>query len=101
MVSYIPNTSGIWNVRATISQKYYWPRLRNNIHTHIKVYNNCQNNNKQNLKYVKLPAKETEAIPLDRISVDLIGPLKIRIEGQDEPLILKVLPMSDMATGWF
>ena len=54
---------------------------------------------RKNSKYGKLPAKEVEAIPWDRLSVDLIGPYKIRREGNDNPLILKALTMIDLETG--
>ena len=70
--------TGTEQTSSTISQQYYWPHLRGDICTHIKVCNICQKNKKQNLKYVKLPAKEAEAIPWDRLSVDLVGPYKIR-----------------------
>ena len=85
---------------ANISQHYYWPQLRDNICTHIKVYNNCQKNKKQNLKYGKLPAKEAEAILWERLLVDLIGPYKIRRESYDGPLIPKWLTMIDLDTAW-
>ena len=52
------------------------------------------------MKYEKLPAKEAEAIPWDTLSVDLIGLYKIRGEGNEEPLILKLLTMIDLKTGW-
>ena len=42
-----------------------------------------------------------EAIPWGIFFVDLISPYKIRIEGHDEPLILKALIIIDPATGWF
>ena len=48
---------------VTISKQYYWPNLRENIRTHIKVCNTCKKNKKQNFMYGKLPAKEEEAIP--------------------------------------
>ena len=51
--------------------------------------------------YGKLPAKEAEAIPWDRLSVDLVGPYKITREGRDDPLILKSLTSIDPETGWF
>ena len=76
---------------ATISQHCHWPKLRDNIRTHIKVCSICQKNKKQNLKCGKLPTKEVEAIPWDRILVDLIGPYKIRREGHYNPLIIKSL----------
>ena len=58
-------------------------------------------NKKQNLKYGKLPAKEAEAIPWERLLVDLIIPYKIRIGGHDNLLILKALTMIDPTTRWF
>ena len=80
---------GTERIEATISQHYYQHWWIDNIRTHIKFYKSCHKNKKQNLKYVELPTKEAEAIPWDRLSVDLIGPYKIRIEGRDDPLILK------------
>ena len=49
----------------------------------------------------KLPSKEAESIPCDRLSVDLIGSYKTRREILDDPLILKVLTMIDPANGLF
>ena len=69
---------GTERTKATISKHDYWPHLRDAIRTHIKVCNNSQKNKKKTLKYGKLPAKEAEAIPWDRLSVYLIGPYKIR-----------------------
>ena len=48
-----------------------------------------------------LPTNEAEDIPWYRLSVDLVDPYKIRIEGHDDPLILKDLTMIDPETGWF
>ena len=50
-------------IEATIIQHYYWSNLRDNICIDVKVFNTCQKNKKQNLKYGKLPANEAEAIP--------------------------------------
>ena len=86
---------------TTISQHYYWPNLRDNMRTRITVYNIFHKNKKQNLKYGKLPAKEAEAIPWEKLLVDLIGPYIIRREVHDETPILKYLTMIDPATGWF
>ena len=86
---------------AAISQHYYWNKLRDDIRTHIKVCNTCHKNKKQNFKYEKLPAKEAEAIPWDRLSVDLIDPYTIIREGYNYPLTLKTLTMIDPETGWF
>ena len=42
-----------------------------------------------------------EAIPWERLSVDLIGQYKIRRGVHNDPLILKALTMIDPETGWF
>ena len=68
---------------ATIRQHYSRPHLRDNIRTDIKFCNTCKKKKKQNFKYVKLPAKEAEAIPWDRLSVDIIGLYKIIREGRE------------------
>ena len=75
--------SGTERTEATISQYYYWTHLRDNIRTHIKVCKTCYKNRKHNLKYGKLPAKEAEAIPCDRLLVYVICPYIIRREGND------------------
>ena len=92
---------GTERTEATISQHYYRPYLWGDIYTHIKVCNTCQKNKKKNLRYVKLPAKEAEAILWDRLSVDLIVLYNIRREGHDYPLILKSLSTIYPSTGWF
>ena len=51
--------------------------------------------------YGKLPAKEAEAIPWEILSIDLIGPYKIRREGHKKPFILKTLTILGLETGWF
>ena len=70
--------TGMDCTEATISQHYYWPQLKDNICTHIEVCKTCQKNKKQNFKYGKLHSKEAEAIPWDRLLVDLRGPYKIK-----------------------
>ena len=71
--------TGTEYTEATIIQHYYWNKLREDIRTHIKVCDTFQKNKKPNLTYGKLPAKEAEAIPWDRLLVDIILPYKIRI----------------------
>ena len=63
--------------KSTISRQYYWSNLWENTFTHIKVCKTSHKNNKQNLKYGKLPSKEVEAIPWNRLSVHLISPYKL------------------------
>ena len=69
---------------ATINQHYYWPNLRDDIWSHIKICEICQKNKKQNKKYGHLPVKEAETVPWDRLSVDLIGPYKINRVGSEK-----------------
>ena len=42
-----------------------------------------------------------EAIPWDRLSVDLIGLYKIRRKGCYDPLIIKTLTMIEHGIEWF
>ena len=86
---------------ADISQHYYWRNLRDYILTLIKVCKSCQKIKKQNFKYGKLPNKEAEASPWDRISIDLISPYKIRRGGHENPFIIKALTVLDPEAGWF
>ena len=53
----------------------------------------------KNLKDWKLPANESEDIPRDILSVDIIDPYKIRREGHDEHLTLEALTIIDSETG--
>ena len=92
---------GMERTESTINKQYYWNNLRYDISICIKVCNTCQKNNKQNFNYVKLPAKEAEAIPWEIFSLDIIGPYKIRIEGHDDPIMIKYLTMIEPETWWF
>ena len=52
-------------------------------------------------KNCHLTKKEVVYIPWDMLLVDLISPFKIRIELQDDRLIIKYSTMIDPMTGWF
>ena len=67
--------------------------------TTLRFVKKNHKNKKQNLKYGILSSKEVEAIPCDRLLVDIIRPYKISIEGHDDPLILKALTIIDPPTG--
>ena len=77
------------HIKANICWYYFWPNLRENIHTHIEVSKTFQKNRKQNLKYGNLFDKETESIPWEILLVELIGPYETRREVHEKPLILK------------
>ena len=55
---------------------------------------------KKNQKYGKLPPKQAETNPWDKLYVDLICPYMIPRKGKN-PLKLWCLTMTDLATGWF
>ena len=55
----------------------------------------------KSLKYDHKPSKEEEAIQWDILLLYLIGTYKIIGKFQENPLIMKLLTMIDLATGWF
>ena len=91
---------GAVRTEETIRQHLYWPDLRVDVRQYIKTCDTCQRFKKQQKKYGHLPAKDAEAVPWDRLCVDLIGPYTIKRKDGKE-LILKAVTMIDPATGWF
>jgi len=91
---------GINRTEESISQHLYWPKMRDQITNYVKACPTCQKNKRKVKKYGHLPPKEAEAIPWDKMCIDLIGPYKIRRKGK-EPLICRCVTMIDPATGWF
>jgi hypothetical protein len=76
--------------------------MRDQIMNDVLTYAICQTQKKQSKKYGFLPEKEAEAMPWDRLCVDLIGPYNIKsnVKGVKIPP-LKCVTMNDLATGWF
>jgi len=93
---------GINRTEETIGRHFYWPKMRDQITNDVSTCVVCQTQKKQIKKYGLLPEKKAEAIPWDRLCVDLIGPYKIKsnIKGVTIPP-LKCVTMIDPATGWF
>jgi NADH:ubiquinone oxidoreductase subunit len=60
----------------------------------------CQRTKRTHTKYGHLPEKEAEAIPWDKLCVDMIGPYTIKQKGKS-PLTLWCVTMIDPATSWF
>ena len=93
---------GINRTEETIAQHLWWPNMRNHITTSVSTCLTCQKNKRRhNKKYGLLPPKVAEAVPWDKMCVDLIGPYKIRRKGKKQPLVCKCVTMIDPATGWF
>ena len=88
-------------IKYTIDQHCERTNLRYDIRTHIKVCETFQKNKKQNLKYGILNIKEAEAIPWERLSVNILVPYHIRREGREKLIILKSLAIIHPETGWF
>ena len=74
--------------------------MRDQIRAFVQTCDVCQRTKRKNAKYGKLPPKEAEHIPWDKLCIDLIGPYKIRRKGKED-LVLKAVTMIDPATGWF
>ena len=91
---------GINRTEETIGQHLWWPKMREHITKYVQICPLCQKTKRRQKKYGLLPPKEAEAIPWDKLCVDLIGPYKIRRKGAKE-LICRCVTMIDPATGWF
>jgi transposase InsO family protein len=59
----------------------------------------CQICKTSSKKYGKLPPKEAESEPWEKLCVDLIGPYKVKRQGK-EPAVLWAITMIDPATSW-
>lgn len=84
----------------TIGQHLWWAKMRAHITNYVKICPLCQRNKQRQKKYGLLPPKEAEAVPWDKLCVDLIGPYKIRRRGK-KFIICRCVTMIDPATGWF
>ena len=48
-----------------------------------------------------LPPKEADAVPWEKLYVDMIGPCTIKYKNTNNELTLNCVTMIDPATGWF
>ena len=91
---------GINRTEESIGQHLWWPKMRDQITQFVQSCPTCQKNKRKQKKYGHLPPKEAEAIPWDKMCIDLIGPYTINRKGRKN-LICKCVTMIDPATGWF
>jgi len=91
---------GETRTEQTIRQHLYWPKLRETVHKVCRTCTVCQKEKKTHKKYGHLPEKEAEAVPWEKLCVDLIGPYSMKRKDKKE-LTLWCLTMIDPATGWF
>ena len=62
----------------TIRQHLYWKNLPKDVKKVCKACPTCQMTKRKTIKYGKLPVKEVESKPWEKLCVDLIGPYKIK-----------------------
>jgi hypothetical protein len=93
---------GINRTEETIGQHFYWPKMRDQITNDILTCTICQTQKKQSKTYGLIPEKEAEAMPWDRLCINLIGLyyIKSNKKGVNTPP-LKCVTMIHLATGWF
>ena len=91
---------GINRTEESIGQHLWWPEMRKHITLIVNSCVNCQKNKRRSKKFGHLPEKEAEAIPWDKMCIDLIGPYVINRANKSR-LICKCVTMIDPATGWF
>ena len=92
---------GETRTEQTIRQNFTWTNLRETVHKVCSKCPTCQVTKRNNVKYGKLPEKQAEAIPWEKLCVDLIGPYNITKQSNNEKLTLWSVIMIDPATGWF
>jgi len=91
---------GINRTEESIGQHLWWPEMRKHITLIVNSCLNCQKNKRRHKKYGHLPEKSAEAIPWDKMCIDLIGPYVINRKNKTR-LVCKCVTMIDPATGWF
>ena len=65
---------GINRTEESIGQHLWWENMRKHITLSVSSCLNCQKNKRCHKKYGHLPEKEAEAIPWDKMCLELIGP---------------------------
>jgi hypothetical protein len=84
---------------ATITQHLIWPKIHEQVATHVSKYKACQLYKGQKKMYGHLPVKDVEAHPWQTLCVDLIGPYTVRTKNGTQSL--HAVTMFDPATSWF
>ena len=92
---------GSTRTEETLRQHYWWNNLRNDVRKFVTICNVCQKQKKQKKKYGLLPKKKAEAIPWERLCVDLIGPYQLKTNKGKQIKPLRCVTMIDPATSWF
>jgi hypothetical protein len=70
---------GFQETYRSISLKYYWPNMGNDIKTYINSCDVCQRQKKPQKNEPLHPIKV--GLPFDRIGIDIVGPLPATLQG--------------------
>ena len=92
---------GVNRTEETIGQHLWWADMRKHIRKFCARCPTCQKNKRDPRKFGFLSPKEAEAIPWEKMCVDLISPYTIRRKKPAKNLTCKCITMIDPATGWF
>jgi hypothetical protein len=84
---------------ATITQHLIWPKIHEQVATHVSKCKACQLFKGQKKKYGHLPVKDVEAHPWQTLCVDLIGLYTVCTKNRTQSL--HAMTMFDPATSWF
>ena len=79
---------GQTRTEETIKQHFYWLNLRETVVEVCGKCPICQLTKRHNKKYGKLPPKQAESEPWDKLCIDLIGPYKFNQPGKNKPFEL-------------
>lgn len=90
---------GTTRTYQAISDKFYWPKMENQIRTTVKKCSICQRQKKQKKKFGKIPAKDADETPWSTVCIDLIGPYTVKTTEGDRELL--AMTMIDPASSWF
>jgi hypothetical protein len=86
---------GTSRLEDSIKVHFYHPRLRERIAVIVGTCEACQKYKLPGRGVGELPPREAEVAPWNTVAVDLIGPWKIQIPGQE--LVFKALTCIDPA----
>ena len=93
-----PKLAGHFGQKKTLArvvQRFYWYQMKESVHNYIKCCAVCQAN-KRPVRRPKAPLGElTVGAPLDRVGVDLLGPLPVTPRGNKHLLVVQ-----DYFTKW-
>jgi transposase InsO family protein len=90
------NHTGMTRLLQTINSHLYHPQLKLTVETVVQACETCQRYKLVGPGYGTLPPREAPLAPWDEVAIDLIGPWKIQVNGQE--LVFHALTCIDPVT---